>query len=132
MNKKSAVFIVLIIVLFLVGWGIFKNMNIPNKTQGQIVDSLPSNVVTISITSDGFVPHEVVIGKNQSIAFVNDDTVNHWPASDLHPTHELYPEFDPLKPVKPGEIWLFEFEKTGGWAMHDHLFPHRRGEITVE
>ena len=92
------------------------------------------------MTRDGFSPSEVTIQKGQAILFVNgapedcplsEAACNFWPASDLHPTHELYPEFDPRQPVGPGETWEFTFDRAGTWRFHDHFHANKRGIITV-
>lgn len=85
----------------------------------------------ISMTDEGFSPREVVADTNALVRFVNNDTVDHWPASDVHPTHDLYPEFDPTKGIAPGDSWFFRPKRTGTWKYHDHLFPHRRGVLRV-
>lgn len=78
-----------------------------------------------------FTPNKLAIKKNSRVVFKNDDGKDHWPASDLHPTHEIYPEFDPQKPIKSGASWEFIFEKTGNYSYHDHLSPAIRGSIEV-
>ena len=90
-----------------------------------------SKVQIIEMTSSGFNPSEVTIDENSSVIFLNKDSESRWPASNTHPTHELYPEFDPRKPIAPGESWAFKPKNIGDWKYHDHLFPHMRGVITV-
>lgn len=85
----------------------------------------------IKITADGFSPRKASIAKNSLIVFVNEDKFDHWPASDFHPTHSIYPEFDPRKPIKAKESWEFRMNKIGIWKYHDHLFLHRKGVIAV-
>jgi plastocyanin len=93
--------------------------------------SIPEGAIVVTLTPDGFVPAEVTIQKGQTIAF-NTTTKNlFWPASNLHPSHTIYPEFDPLEPVQPGAMWSFTFTKTGEWKFHDHLAPYFTGVITV-
>jgi plastocyanin len=86
----------------------------------------------IRMTNNGFEPQEITITEGDEVFFLNDDDVDRWPASNLHPTHGLYPEFDPLKGMKPGDSWSFVFDKSGVWRMHDHLIPSMTGTITVE
>lgn len=88
--------------------------------------------IRINITKDGFDPQEVTIHQHSTIEFVNLSDQERWPASNDHPTHTLYPEFDPKSPLKPGQIWKFKFSKAGSWHYHDHLYPHQRGTIIVE
>ncbi len=90
-----------------------------------------SQTRVIEMTPDGFVPDSVTIDNNSAAIFINKDNRDRWPASNTHPTHHLYPEFDPKKPVKPGESWSFKPKKAGEWKYHDHLLPHIRGVITV-
>jgi plastocyanin len=85
----------------------------------------------IRMTPNGFEPKELTVVQGDEVLFINNDEVDRWPASNFHPTHTLYPEFDPKTHVKPGESWKFTFEKTGTWRFHDHLFPHMTGTIVV-
>lgn len=87
---------------------------------------------TISMNSGGFNPANWIINKGDTVRFVNNDTKDHWPASDVHPTHAIYPEFDPRAVIAPGEEWSFTFERVGGWSMHDHRSPYITGKIIVE
>jgi len=93
--------------------------------------SAHSEVTVIEMTSEGFNPTQVTIDQNSSVIFINKDTKDRWPASNPHPTHELYPEFDARKPIQPGESWAFKPTKVGEWKYHDHNFPHMRGVIIV-
>lgn len=85
----------------------------------------------VEITSGGFVPKEVVVDTSGTVIFVNNDKYPHWPASDVHPTHELYPEFDPRQEIEPGKSWVFKPKKIGDWKFHNHLDPHQKGVISV-
>lgn len=86
---------------------------------------------TILITQDGFDPQELSIEQDTEVTFINNDTIEHWPASNPHPTHDVYPDFDPAKAIPPGKSWVFTFEKQGTWRYHDHLNPHLGGSIIV-
>lgn len=85
----------------------------------------------IRMTENGFEPRELTITTGDEVTFINNDNADHWPASNFHPTHTLYSEFDALKGIVPGESWKFKFEKAGTWRMHDHLIPHFTGAIVV-
>lgn len=87
--------------------------------------------VTITMDDNGFTPRETTISQGDNVTFHNSDDVPRWPASNLHPTHTIYPEFDPKKPIAPGQSWTFVFNNAGTWKYHDHLLPHFRGTITV-
>jgi len=85
----------------------------------------------IRMAENGFEPRELTVTESDEVLFINNDDVDRWPASNFHPTHTLYPEFDSLKGVPPGESWKVKFGKVGTWRMHDHLFPHMTGTIVV-
>jgi len=94
--------------------------------RGKIGDSL------IIITDDGFQPSNISVKKDSRVTFRNEGKNDHWPVSDNHPTGDLYPEFDPKKPISPGSSWSFTFLKTGEWGFHDHFHPEVRGVIIVQ
>lgn len=85
----------------------------------------------VIMSKNGFEPREVTLKQGATVRFVNKGRVDRWPASNFHPTHDLYPEFDPKKPVKPGESWDFVADKNGVWKFHDHLNPHSGGLLIV-
>ena len=78
----------------------------------------------------GFEPKTVEVDENSTVTFLNQDKIARWPASNLHPTHDLYPGFDPKKGLNPGESWSFK-PKVGSWKYHDHENPHIRGVLNV-
>lgn len=86
---------------------------------------------TLILREDGFSPRELTIGKGDTVTFTTKRSTSFWPASDIHPTHTIYPEFDPRKPIGPQERWSFQFEKVGQWRYHDHLAPYFTGTIIV-
>ncbi|MDO8496545.1 MAG: cupredoxin domain-containing protein [bacterium] len=90
-----------------------------------------SETVIIKMTDDSFNPQDITIHVGAIIIFKNMGKDDHWPASNIHPTHEIYPEFDPHRPIPPGEDWVFTFDKAGTWKLHDHLYPNIAGTITV-
>lgn len=86
----------------------------------------------IKVTKNGFLPPDLAITQGETITFINEDPENpHWPASNIHPTHGIYPEFDPKKGIHPGQSWQFKFEKAGVFRFHDHLYPNLTGAVTV-
>lgn len=93
--------------------------------------SAHSQTQIVEITKEGFTPQEASVDTGSTIIFINKDSFSHWPASNVHPTHDLYPEFDPKSPVKPAQSWAFKPKKAGEWKYHDHLSPHLRGIVIV-
>ena len=84
-------------------------------------DLTGSSQVTITLTKQGFVPETIYINPGTTVTFVTELDTNFWPASDLHPFHSIYPDFDPKQPVPPDESWSFTFESVGRWHYHDHI-----------
>lgn len=91
-----------------------------------------SKTVDIIISEDGFKPQEVSINLGDNLKFTNQDSKAHWPASDIHPTHRIYPEFDSKNGILSGRSWQFRVKKQGIFKYHDHLSPHLKGIIYVK
>lgn len=85
----------------------------------------------IQLTEEGFLPSFIIIAKGDRIVFSTTRSEMFWPASDLHPTHAIYPAFDPQQPIDPKKSWSFTFDKSGTWKYHDHITSVYRGTITV-
>ena len=97
------------------------------------------------IGEDGFEPRELVIEQGTTVIFENVGNEPHWPASNIHPTHRMYPNsgseycgtdesaanFDACKGLLPGEIYSFTFDHPGLWRFHDHLNPGLSGKVKV-
>lgn len=90
-----------------------------------------SPTVVIEMTPEGFNPRAVTADTETIINFVNKDSVDRWPASNVHPTHDINPELDSQHPIPPGGLWIFRPKLAGEFKYHDHLLPHRRGTLTV-
>jgi len=91
----------------------------------------PKQPIFILMKKDQFEPATIQIKKGTKVIFKNEDSDPRWPASNLHPTHGIYPQFDPTLPIEPGKEWSFIFNQVGNWKYHDHLSPSLRGQVTV-
>lgn len=87
--------------------------------------------IIVKRTSTGFVPSKITIHKGQAVVFISATGKEFWPASDFHPTHGVYPAFDPKRPLKADESWRFVFDRAGVWNFHDHLSERTTGTIIV-
>ena len=97
-----------------------------------LIPSYPKKVThLVVLTENGFKPETTKIREGDTVRFTTDRQEPFWPASDIHPTHTIYPEFDPKEPILPGQEWAFRFKKTGEWKYHDHLSPIFTGKIIV-
>jgi len=109
-------------------------------------DPVETTNTTIAYTSNGYSPKTVTISVGDTVTFVNESGRDTWPASDIHPTHTLYPDsakskcgtaeedsiFDSCGGVAPGDSWSFTFTEAGAWGFHDHLRANHKGTVTVE
>jgi len=86
----------------------------------------------VEITDDGFEPSTLTVSSGDEVTFKNGSSDDAWPASDVHPTHQLYPGFDAKKPLLSGQAYSFTFTKAGSWGYHNHLEPDEQGTIVVE
>ncbi len=92
-----------------------------------------SAAVVVTMNNDAYSSTDITVKQGQAVKFVNESNEDYWPASNIHPDHTIYPEFDPRRPVHPGESWSFKFDKIGSWRFHDHLhYPDITGVINVE
>ena len=86
----------------------------------------------IEIFDDGFRPSSLTISVGDTVQFVNEGTRNHWPASGVHPTHNICKGFDALRELQPGESYEHTFNEAKTCPMHDHLNLSITGSIVVE
>ncbi|MEK7561229.1 MAG: hypothetical protein AAB539_04745 [Patescibacteria group bacterium] len=86
---------------------------------------------SVVVLETGFYPAVLVIRPGDIVHFTTETGNSFWPASDMHPTHAVYPEFDPKKPIAPDAEWSFRFDRIGRWEYHDHLHSLRHGIIEV-
>jgi plastocyanin len=85
----------------------------------------------IIFTDEGFSPTLLEVKLGDTVTFTNKSTQEFWPASDVHPSHEVYSEFDPLMPIAQNDSWSFTFNELGIWGFHDHIRSVFEGLITV-
>jgi plastocyanin len=127
--------IILILALVFVAAACNKAADKSNNSQSaptQDQSNVLSGSVSVTIDDNGFSPQEITVKKGTTVTFINSSSNPKWPASNPHPTHTDYPEFDPKQQgIVAGQTWSFTFDKIGTWKFHDHLNPARRGTITV-
>lgn len=126
MEKKNTIIVIAAILIVAIFGGAFL---VFNKNSGQKTPAASGFIVKMTV--EGFSPAELTIKKDQTVTWVNTTKEFHWPASNLHPTHGIYPEFDPREPIAPGQTWSFRFDKVGAWRCHDHLQPINQCVINV-
>lgn len=80
---------------------------------------LAKNIV--ELRDDGFYPYELTVHEGETVTFHTTRKKAFWPASDPHPAHTNYPDFDSGKPIPRGTKWSFTFRSIGEWEYHNHL-----------
>ena len=108
-------------------------------------NAMPPEPAAVVVYRDGaYIPSTVHVSVGDSVLWVNEDSV-FWPASNLHPTHRLYPGstilkchtesrdtlFDACEAMGPGAEYSFVFDVAGEWQFHDHINPRARGFVIV-
>ena len=86
----------------------------------------------VKFTGTAFEPSSLTIKAGDTVTFENKSGDDFWPASNVHPTHLLYPGFDAKKPILDGGTYSFTFTKKGSWGYHNHLTPDIQGTIVVQ
>lgn len=86
----------------------------------------------IAYTENGFVPESIEVNAGDTVVFENKTDNAMWVASAIHPTHELYAEFDQKASVLKGGVYEFVFTKVGTWKYHNHANAGRKGTIIVK
>ena len=139
MQKKGniiSIIIILVVIAIVAGAIIYRRNNpkVPEKRDLSAVVAVDlSGVVSheVFLTEEGYVPSNITINKGEAIVFSSEIEGLYWPASNIHPTHALYREFDAREPLESNETWAFVFERVGEWKIHDHLNPVYKGVIRV-
>ena len=131
--------IVLLAVIFIGGCTQYSGQ----QTRQLTTEPQPSGN-TVEIIESGFSPNVLTIKVGETVTFVNKDSRQHWPASNVHPTHTAYPGsdiekcgaganiFDACNGLAQGETFSFTFDQRGSWEYHDHLNPRLIGTVEVQ
>ena len=104
----------------------------PPTPQSPPPSSMKPKEVVVNITASGFSPSEVKIKAGDTVKFVNKDNKKRWPASGVHPSHQICPGFDAIGGINPDQSYSFTFKEIKTCPMHDHLLPTQFGKIIVE
>jgi plastocyanin len=147
MNSNYIVLVILLVLLLIFGGFIIlgnmggdqaQNQQLLNNNNNPISSGTATSTSEISVretviyNGKSFSPNNFTVNRGESVRFVNQGTGGMSIASDPHPTHTNYPEFDQYKTSQKGEkTFVFNFEKVGTWGFHDHLNPAARGTVTV-
>jgi len=141
-----------LVVLALAGFGAYMAVNggsqqrqaadvRPEQPPEQSETAVPENqpvaeAATVKYGDNGFEPATIRIKRGTTVNFVNNTEIPMYVASDPHPQHTAYPEFEAGVALqrfpRPGENFSFTFDKAGTWSYHNHAQPDHMAVITVE
>jgi len=85
----------------------------------------------VELRQDGFHPEKIIIQQGDTVKFITALEQPFWPASNIHPSHTIYPEFDAQESILSKDSWSFKFTEPGLWKYHDHIHANHTGKITV-
>lgn len=146
MNKKAVVFILIVIaVLAFAYWQLNYYLwpggpEVPTLEQKLKTPQVPAQggiirePYVVEITDIGFKPSTLEINSGDTVKFVNRGNRDHWPASGVHPTHELCPGFDAFHGLIHNEeySYTFNFKAPRICPVHDHLDPTLKGTVIIK
>lgn len=138
------ILLIILISLLILGVGIYffynnqksQETNNPvsqQKNQTQKESSVVKTGKTVEITyeNNAFSPQNVTINSGDTVKFVVKNGLVQV-ASNPHPTHTGYADFDSLVTLKAGQTYEFTFTKTGSFGFHNHLKQSEMGTIFVK
>ncbi len=117
------------ILAVVTGIGVFVAQSF--ATNGSSFTQKPQNGYRVELTAEGFVPASLIIPLGETVTFTSTIDREFWPASNIHPTHDIYPAFDPGRALRSNEEWSFVFDRAGRFRFHDHLRASDSGLIEV-
>jgi plastocyanin len=103
----------------------------PSAASPVAVSDAAGQPLVVTYRGGAFEPKRLDIQAGQTVRFVNGSDREFWVASNIHPTHQIYPSFDAKNPIPPGGSWEFTFGRPGYWRYHNHLMPNENGLVVV-
>lgn len=136
-NSKKLMIAGTVILVILVGGFLAFGRNTNTEEQastpvGENGATSPTEEVVIRYSDSGYEPTSMRVSAGTTVTFINESSRPMWTASDVHPTHQILPEFDTREGIAPGERYSHTFTKVGTWKFHDHIKPQHVGDIIVE
>jgi plastocyanin len=103
----------------------------PGQTRKPVTSS-EAALNTVLYRDTGFTPSVLRVKVGTVVTFRNDSGNNLRVASNPHPWHTDYPEFDSGGAIASGAEFKFTFTKKGTWGYHNHFNSTHTATIVVE
>lgn len=103
----------------------------PSPTISAIPTASQKQTFIISFNNGAATPVNLTINAGDTVKFVNNEGTPHWPASGIHPTHQICPGFDSLHGLAKDESYSFTFNEAKTCPWHDHLNLSLKGQIII-
>lgn len=147
MQNKTLPTVIVLVILLVGGYFLFsrpKDVKAPPMEKLTAVETAPvvteeAPAVTIvpkkyevTYTAEGFNPAVLNIAVGGIVTFINKSDKSFRPASNPHPAHTDYSEFDAKTEIASGQTYEFTFTKAGEWGYHNHLNPKMMGVVVVK
>lgn len=100
---------------------------VPTESTSPAADS-----ATVTYNGTAFSPAKITVQPGTTVKFVNQSSSPMWVASDPHPVHTDFSEFDAKKSSGQGQTYSFTFEEAGTYDYHNHLNSGSTGTVTVQ
>lgn len=122
----------LLLLLFACGLGVSYLLMVLHEADSTAsVEAQVQRIFTVTYSAQGYNPSSLEIPLGSTVIFKNESVLPMWTASDPHPTHTDYAEFDAHRNTLPGELYSFVFTKSGTFGYHNHARSINRGIIRV-
>ena len=82
-------------------------------------------------SATGYSPNLLEVPVGSWVAFKNTTEIPMWTASDPHPVHTDFSEFDAQKEFSKNQSYVFQFNRPGTFSYHNHDKSIDRGIIRV-
>jgi hypothetical protein len=119
----------LAIVLF--GYGVYELGNFASSREMKAGTPAPSYSKLVVYTAEGYSPAVLEVSLGSKVGFKNTSDFPMWTASDPHPLHSDYGDFDSRRDYLAGETYVYEFKETGTFGYHNHEKSLHRGIVRV-
>lgn len=148
MQNKTLSLVIVLVALLIGGYFLLskpKDVTAPPVEEKTVVQNIapaaPAEVPVaasapkrheITYTANGFSPAVLNIAAGDTVVFANKSGESFRPASNPHPMHSDYSEFDARAKIDNEKTYEFTFTKPGAWGYHDHLNSKMMGVVVVK